>query len=161
MPHAARVPPTLMLRPDGLAPARHHRFANVPPGVPFATSRANSRLATLECHRCISRDHNVQRYWRAMPAEKQTRRCAARVGKRASGRLSLRCRACRLHRIETVRTHFALQDLIDTLPPSSAQGSWTHPRALRHASLALRFCGMESRKRLRAGATVPGEIVPR
>jgi hypothetical protein len=36
-----------------LAPARHHWFANVPLGVPFAISRANSRLATLECHAAI------------------------------------------------------------------------------------------------------------
>jgi len=38
---------------DGLAPARHHGFANVPPGVPFATSRAKPRLATLECRAAI------------------------------------------------------------------------------------------------------------
>jgi hypothetical protein len=48
--------------------------------------------------------YDVQRFWRAMSAEKQTRRCAARVGKlldlrpvgagcRESGQLSLRCRA--------------------------------------------------------------------
>ena len=46
--------------------------------------------------------YDVQRFWRAMSAEKQTRRCAARVGKlldlrpvgagcRESGQLSLRC----------------------------------------------------------------------
>jgi hypothetical protein len=46
-------PPTLMLRPDGLAPARHHGLSKVPLGVPFATSRADSRLATLECRAAI------------------------------------------------------------------------------------------------------------
>ena len=44
---------------------------------------------------------------------------------------------------ETVRPHFALQDMIDTLPPSSA-----------HYALPVRSQG----KRLRAGATVPGEL---
>jgi hypothetical protein len=36
-----------------LAPARHHGLSKVPLGVPFATSRANSRLATLECRAAI------------------------------------------------------------------------------------------------------------
>ena len=58
------------------------------------------------CHARMSRGnppgYDVQRFWRAMSAEKQTRRCAARVGKlldlrpvgagcRESGQLSLRC----------------------------------------------------------------------
>ena len=49
--------------------------------MPFATSRANSRPATLESCGCNPRGHDVQRFWRAMSAERQTRRCAVRVGK--------------------------------------------------------------------------------
>lgn len=57
MSHATRVPPTLMLRPDGLAPAPRHWFANVLPGVSFARSRANSRLAyQLLFHRSLDED---------------------------------------------------------------------------------------------------------
>ena len=51
-----------MLRPNGLAPARHHRFAKVPPGVPFATPARESRRALLECLRANPRGHDVQRF---------------------------------------------------------------------------------------------------
>ena len=59
-PRRARTP-SLMLRPNGLAPARHHWFANVPPGVPFATPARESRRALLECHRANPPGHDVQR----------------------------------------------------------------------------------------------------
>ena len=112
-----------------LAPARHRRFANVPPGVPFATPARESRRALLECHRANPTGHDVQRFSGAQVSAGKPRRCATRRRKvlcvsrgladRASGQLSLRSRAALLLR-ETVRPHFALQDLIDTLPPSSA-----------------------------------------
>ena len=112
-----------------LAPARHRRFAKVPPGVPFATHARESRRALLECQRANPRGHDVQRFSGAQVSAGKPRRCATRRGNVlcvsrglvdcASGQLSLRSRAALLLR-ETVRPHFALQDLIDTLPPSSA-----------------------------------------
>jgi hypothetical protein len=58
-------PPSLMLRPDGLAPARHPRFAKVPPGVPFASPARESRRALLDCHRANPPGEDVQRLRRA------------------------------------------------------------------------------------------------
>ena len=97
--HRRARTPSLMLRPNGLAPARHHWFANVPPGVPFATPARESRRALLECHRVNPPGHGVQRLSGAQVSAGNL--VAARLDREAVSAASFRFSA--LH--ETVRTH--------------------------------------------------------
>jgi len=89
--HRRARTPTLMLRPNGLAPARHHWFANVPLGVPFATPARESRRALLECHRANPPGHDIQRLSGAQVSAGKPRRCATRQGSRERGQLSFLC----------------------------------------------------------------------
>ena len=110
--HRRARTPSLMLRPNGLAPARHLRFAKVPPGVPFASPARESRRALLDCHRANPPGHDIQRLRRAGDGGENSplRGSAGEIGLRgsrgnlASGQLSPRCRAAGLPRCETVRT---------------------------------------------------------
>ncbi len=154
------------------APARHHGLSKVPLGVPFATSRANSRPATLECRHCNPRGHDVQRFQCAMSAEKQIRRCAARVElvceiaprltgrkfkprfSRYSFRVSGQVSLAATRRRETVRTHFA-DELCLTLCPQTPRRTACAPVHPRAAVLALRSAVKESDQWLRADATRP------
>jgi hypothetical protein len=88
-----------MLRPDGLAPARHHWFANVTLGVPFATPARESRRALLECHRANPPGHEVQRLSGAQVSAGNL--VAARLDREAVSAASFRFSS--LH--ETVRPH--------------------------------------------------------
>ena len=106
--HRRARTPTLMLRPNGLAPARHHWFANVPPGVPFATPARESRRALHECHRANQPGHDVQRLSGAQVSAGNL--VAARLDREAVSAASFRFSA--LH--ETVRPHSQDRQWADT-----------------------------------------------
>jgi hypothetical protein len=137
--HRRARTPTLMLRPNGLAPARHRRFAKVPPGVPFASPARESRRALLDCRRANPRGHAVQRLRRAGDGGENSPLRGSPGGNFLCGdRMTGAGRACEraafaplprrwlapVRNCPHERGEFAW--MLDTLPPSSARCACRH-----------------------------------
>jgi hypothetical protein len=144
-----------MLRPNGLAPARHPRFAKVPPGVPFASPARESRRALLDCHRANPPGHEVQRLRRAGDGGGETRRCAARRGKIVCGDRG------EILRAGSFRPGAAPLACPGAKLSARAGGNCMDARHLAAKLRALRFAGMESRQAASRWRDCAGGIVPR
>ena len=143
-----------MLRPDGLAPARHRRFAKVAPGVPFASPARESRRALLDCRRANPPDHDIQRL----------RRAGDGGGKLAAARLAGGNWFAGIAGKSRERAAFAPLPRRWLAPVRNcphARGSCKDARHLAAKLRALRFAGMESRQAASRWRDCAGGIVPR
>ena len=122
-------PPSLMLRPDGLAPARLHRLANVPPGVPFASPARESRRALLDCHRANPPGHDIQRLRRAGDGggnfSSENCGCRPRLPRERAAFAPLPRRWLAPVR-NCPHAQGEIAKMLDTLPPSSARYARRH-----------------------------------